>query len=87
MGITDDRQLHARINAELTELYEMHPRERLHRALAVIEHHRHAMAAVCSTRAKAIKQLRDEGVSVIDIATDLGVVRQEVYRLAKHGEN
>lgn len=50
------------------------------RMVGEIEFHRRAMHAVGQLRADTVKELR-ETMSVPEIAIDMGVTRQEIYRL------
>lgn len=73
------------LDVELERLYRMKPLERAIAAKDAVEWHRLAMRTLAATRAKAIRQLRDdEGMSMAAIAEALDVSRQQVYRLAEN---
>jgi DNA-binding Xre family transcriptional regulator len=72
------------LDNELAMLYRLPPRERAVKALERIEFHRTAMRTLASTRAKAIKFALEEGITATALAEELGISRQQLYRLMEH---
>jgi hypothetical protein len=64
----------------LIDLKELAANDR--RLVGEIEFHRRSMHAVGQLRSDTMKELR-ETMAVPEIATDMGVTRQEVYRLLR----
>jgi excisionase family DNA binding protein len=70
-------------NGEHESLARLTPLARAKAAAGLMDNHRHAMAALAAVRAGALRELRDQGMSVLDIADALGVSRQQVHRLLR----
>lgn len=57
--------------------------DRVSLAGELIEEHRQAMGTLAQIRADAVSELRDQGLSLAEIAEHLNVTRQHVHRLER----
>lgn len=65
------------------KLAKLPPLARAKAAAALMDEHRQAMAALGAIRAGALRAMRDQGMSAIQIAEALEVSRQQVHRLLR----
>lgn len=69
--------------SELTSLAKMAPLARATEAAHLMDEHRNAISRLAAARAGALRELRDSGLSVINIAEALGISRQQVHRVLR----
>ena len=71
---------------QIDKLYRKHPLVRLQRLNSAIDDCRVGMSRLATERARALVELRQSGRSATEIAEDLGITRQQVYRLIREAE-
>jgi excisionase family DNA binding protein len=77
----------ARSDGEHTRLAKMTPLARAEAAATLMDQHRRAIADLAAVRAAALRELRDQGMSAINIAEALGISRQQVHRLLREEDD
>ena len=65
----------------------MTPLARAEAAATLMDQHRRAMAELAAVRAAALRELRDQGMSAINIAEALAISRQQVHRLLREDDD
>ncbi len=65
----------------------MTPLARAEAAATLMDQHRRAIADLAAVRAAALRELRDQGMSAINIAETLGISRQQVHRLLREEDD
>ncbi len=70
-------------DGEHEKLAGMTPLARAKAAAALMDDHRQAIAQLAALRSVALRELRDQGMSALDIAEALGISRQQVHRLLR----
>jgi excisionase family DNA binding protein len=77
----------ARGDGEHARLAKMTPLARAKAAADLMDEHRHAIADLAAVRAAALRELRDQGMSAINISEALGISRQQVHRLLREDDD
>ena len=77
----------ARSDGEHARLAKMTPLARAEAAAALMDQHRRAIAELAAVRAAALRELRDQGMSAINIAEALDISRQQVHRLLREEDD
>ena len=76
----------ARSDGEHARLAKMTPLARAGAAATLMDQHRRAIAELAVVRAAALRELRDQGMSAINIAEALDISRQQVHRLLREDD-
>ena len=93
LGLTCDtgrsytKAMVARSDGEHARLAKMTPLARAEAAAALMDQHRRAIAELAAVRAAALRELRDQGMSAINIAEALDISRQQVHRLLREDDD
>ena len=93
LGLTRDtgrsytKAMVARSDGEHARLAKMTPLARAAAAAALMDQHRRAIAELAAVRAAALRELRDQGMSAINIAEALDISRQQVHRLLREDDD
>jgi DNA-binding phage protein len=73
--------------SDIEQLRRLDPTKRYHAATQAMDAHRRALTDIAALRAQAVAELVATGSSVAEIAEQLGVTRQTLYRtLREHGD-
>ena len=65
----------------------MTPLARAEAAATLMDQHRRAIAELAAVRAAALRELRDQGMSAVNIAEALDISRQQVHRLLREDDD
>ena len=74
-------------DGEHARLAKMTPLARAKAAAELMDEHRQAIADLAAIRAGALRELRDQGMSAINISEALGISRQQVHRLLREDDD
>jgi excisionase family DNA binding protein len=77
----------ARNDGEHARLAKMTPLARAKAAAELMDEHRQAIADLAALRAAALRELRDQGMSAINISEALEISRQQVHRLLREDDD